>query len=472
MATRVELAPFPRQRARASIHRVPPLPPVYTPRDRLLFVVALVTFGIAVFYMSAGLLIRAYPAVFPGETLPIVGDVLKPLGQAAPQPPGAESVFNKRVNLLILGLDRRPFEPFEGPYRTDTIMVATIDPVSKDASLLSFPRDLLVTLDTPQWEAQLRINQSYNEGYLQGGSVEAAAKQVQHDLEHNFGIQTDHWVVMDFLGVEDLVDAVGGIDVDIPEELAVYDFWYNNGGEIPSHYVSYYPGPQHLDGYNAVAFGRYRDGSGGDLGRVKRQQLVVQAALDKVFSLNLLTNPIELYNAYNDVVRHDVSLGEMPGLARLLAGSRGNVQTYSLGDPVDGNETVWGHTTPSGAAVLLYDSENVAYWLNKTFPKAAYSGAAVEVQNGYGEDGRQLVEAFGRYLRFGKGLPTVYLGPPQDLRPSTSIVLLRENRREVAEDIAEWLGMPTGAITTRAPVDDSSPDVIVVIGQDFVLPDR
>lgn len=469
MATRAEVSPFPRQRARASSSRMPP--PIYTGRDRLLFVLALLTFSVALFYMSAGLLIRAYPAVFPGETVPIIGNVLKPLGPVAPRPPGADSIFNKRVNLLILGLDKRPYEPFAGPYRTDTIMVATIDPVSKDASLLSFPRDLLVTVDTPQWQADLRINQSYVEGFQQGGSIEAAAKQVQHDLEYNFGIQTDHWLVMDFVGVEDLINAVGGVDVVIDDELYVPDWWYNDEGERPSHWISFYPGEYHLSGYEAVAFGRYRNDS--DLKRVKRQQLVVQAAIDKVFSLNLLNNPIELYSAYKDLVKHDVALGEMPGLARLLAGSRGNIQTYSLGDKVDGNDTVWGYEVPStGALVLLYDADNVAYWLNKAFPKAAYSGAAVEVQNGFGDDGRARIEALGRYLRFAKGLPTVYLGPPQEIQAATSIVLLREGRREVAEDIAEWLGIPASAITTRTPPDDSAPDVIVTIGQDFILPDR
>jgi LCP family protein required for cell wall assembly len=350
-------------------------------------------------------------------------------------------------------------------------MVATIDPITKQASLLGFPRDLLITHDLPDGQFDSRINASYQLGFERGGTIEAGAKQVQHDLEYNFGIQTDHWMVMDFLGVEELIDAVGGIEIDIPEELAFYDWWYSDEGNRPPHWLSVFPGEQHMDGYTAVAFGRYRNGPDGDLGRVKRQQVVVEAAMSRVFSLNLLNDPIGLYNAYKDVVKHDVSLGEMPGLGRLLAGSRGSIETYSIGDPVDGNPTVWGATI-NEAAVLLYDAENVAYWLNKAFPKAAYSGAAVEVQNGYGEDGRSRIEALGRYLRFAKGLPTVYLGPPQEVQARTSIVLLRENRREVAEDIVEWLGIPAGAITTLAPADDSSPDVIVVIGQDFVLPDR
>jgi LCP family protein required for cell wall assembly len=351
-------------------------------------------------------------------------------------------------------------------------MVATIDPISKQASVLGFPRDLLITHDLPDGQFDSRINASYQLGFERGGTIEAGARQVQRDLAYNFGIETNHWMVMDFLGVEELIDAVGGIDIDVPEELAFDDWWYSDEGNRPPHWLSVFPGEQHMSGYTAVAFGRYRNGPDGDLGRIKRQQVVVEAALSRVFSLNLLNDPVGLYNAYKDVVKHDVSLGEMPGLARLMAGSRGDIETYSIGDPVDGNDTVWGYTTAGGAAVLLYDADNVTYWLNKAFPKASYSGAAVEVQNGFGEDGRARIEALGRYLRFAKGLPTVYLGPPQGVQARTTITLLREDRREVAEDIAEWLGIPAGSITTRAPADASSPDVIVVIGQDFVLPDR
>lgn len=465
MATRAQAAPLPRTRTKA------PAIPRYGLRDRLLFVVALLTFAISVFYISGGLLTRAYPALFPGENAPFFSQVLPALpGAAKVDAPNESSVFNKRVNLLILGLDKRPGEPFEGAYRADTIMVATIDPVSKQASLLSFPRDLLVTLDLPDRQWNTRINTSYEEGFEDGGTVEAGARQTAHDLQYNFGIEIDHWMVMDFEGVEELVDSVGGIDIAIPEELAVYDWWYSDEGGRPAHYVSYFPGEQHMDGYNAVAFGRYRDGPDGDLGRVKRQQLVVEAAMEKVFSLSLLNDPLGLYNAYKNTVKHDVSSGEMPGLARLLLASRGSLETYSVADPVDGVDTVYDATTPTGAAVLGYDRDNVAYWLNKAFPKTAYSGAVVEVQDGFGVNGRQRSEALGRYLRFAKGVPVVYLGPERATQPATTITVFNASRMELARDIAGWLGVSEASIRVEQPADDSAPDVLVVVGQDFVLP--
>ena len=71
---------------------------------------------------------------------------------------------------------------------------------------------------------------------------------------------------MDFLGVEELIDAVGGIDIDVPEELAFDDWWYSDEGNRPPHWLSVFPGEQHMSGYTAVAFGRYRNGPDGDLG--------------------------------------------------------------------------------------------------------------------------------------------------------------------------------------------------------------
>ncbi|MEZ4493701.1 MAG: LCP family protein [Dehalococcoidia bacterium] len=467
MATIAQAATFPRTRFKARAI------PRYTIRDRLLFVVALLTFGVAVFYMAGGLLIRAYPALFPGETVPFIGKVLSPLpGPVGVNQPGASSVFNKRVNLLILGLDKRPGDRFEDAYRTDTIMVATIDPVSKEASLLSFPRDLYITYDLPDGQWSGRINQSYLEGFQREGTIAAGAKQLAHDLEFNFGITIDHWMVMDFLGVEGIIDSIGGIDIDIPEELAVYNWWYSDEGGRPPEYVTFYPGEQHLIGYYAVAFGRSRESSQGDLDRVKRQQLVVEAALTKVFSLSLLNDPIGLYNAYKDTVKHDVAAGEMPGLARLLQASRGNLQTYSIADPVDGNPTVYGFETAGGAAVLGWDPENVTYWLNKAFPKTSYSGAAVEIQDGFGEPMEDRDEALGRYLRFAKGVPVVYIGPERTTQATTTITLFREGRRELAVDIAGWMGIPTAAIITKNPPDESYPDVLIAIGQDFILPDK
>src|SRR5690606_1041975 len=98
-------------------------------------------------------------------------------------------------------------EPIVGPHRTDAIMVATIDPVTKIANLLSFPRDLYIEQTRPDGSVarEARINESWVVGFERGGSLDASAEQLVRDIKHNFDIEIDNWVMLDFFGVEALV---------------------------------------------------------------------------------------------------------------------------------------------------------------------------------------------------------------------------------------------------------------------------
>lgn len=439
-----------------------------TPSQRFLFVVALGVLTLSSLYAALGLLTRAYPAVFPGSTAPlarVVGSLPGPVGIDAPS---SQSVFNRRINLLVIGIDRRPGHALLDAYRTDAIMVATIDPVTKRAALLSFPRDMWVKIQLPDGRiVEDRINTSYLRGLEYGGTFEAGAKQLAHDLELNFGVSVDHWVLLDFEGAEALIDALGGIEVDIPPELAVPPWLYSKD-DIHYIEVAFPPGRNVLDGYHAVAFGRYRNDT--DLNRVKRQELVLQAALRKAFATGLLDKALDLYNAYKGMVVTDIPASKVPGYALLLKQTGGDIATYSLGDPVDGVPTLTPYTTEAGAAVLIPNPDNVRYWLSVVFPKTSYVGAHVEIQNGYGPGGETRVEALGRYLRYVKGLPEVYLGPPSPTQPSTTVTLYSPEKRELAEDIAEWLNLPATSIRTVQRTDPTLPDVVITIGQDFSLP--
>ncbi|MCC7363394.1 MAG: LCP family protein [Dehalococcoidia bacterium] len=435
--------------------------------QRLLFSLALITFGFAAFYTASLTLTRIWPALFPGQTLPFVNKVLPDLpATIGIQNPGAGSVFNKRINILIIGVDRRPIEgEYDG--RTDTIMVATVDPVSKESAVLSFPRDLWIDINGPNGTYPERINTSYVAGRMAGGTVEAGAEQLIADMNANFGLEIDHWVVMNFQGVEHLIDAVGGITLDIPYELTVPDWWYSND-DVNAQYVAYGEGVQELDGYNAVAFGRYRNDS--DFNRIKRQQLVLRAAVAKVFSKALLNNPTELYNAYRGAVETDIGLGDMVRYAPLLQQTNGRMKTYSVADPVNDVPTVEGWTSPGGAAVLLWDPENVKYWISQAFLPAKYAGVSVEVQDGYGIDGEARAVGLGRYLKYVKALPVVELGPTIQPQPSTTITLYNPETRLAAEDIAKWLDIPAAAIRVEKKTTETQPDIVVAIGRDFRIP--
>lgn len=444
--------------------------------QRALYAFAVLTVFLASSYAAVALLARVTPALFPGRSLKNVG-VIQVVDLVAPVPEASESgSFRDPITVLILGSDHRDWQGDEKafPPLTDTIMVARLDPVTKRTTFLSIPRDLAIQVTEKDGNKyRTRINESYQIGLREGGDYSDGVEQVKRDLKNNFGIEIDHYVILDMKGVEKLVDAVGGITIDIPEELEVPPWWYSNDDKNHVR-VSFPAGRTTLDGYHAVAFGRYRE-TDSDLYRIKRQQLVLKAAIQRAFSSGVLgRNPADLWSAYRGLVKTDISYSEAPGLGDLFKKTSGNAATYSLGDPVDGVPTLEEGYLPSGAAVLFWEPENVQYWLLQAFPVSRYGDAVVEIQNAYGDPnlGESRVAALGRYLKYSKGLPTVYYGDDQPASAKTTVVVTRDTQRKAAEEIAKWLNL-TGDRVVYEPVpnDDTwTPDIMVVVGKDFVIP--
>ena len=172
------------------------------------------------------------------------------------------NITQERTNILLLGIDKRAQEL--GASRTDTMIVATVDPETKTAAMLSIPRDLWVSI--PSY-SEGRINTAHFLGDRDdypGGGPALAKKTVQYAL----GIPIHYYVRINFEGFEKLVDAIGGISIDVKE--AIHDEEYPDGNygymtvDIPA-------GPQHMDGKTALQYARVRHG-GSDFLRAKRQQ--------------------------------------------------------------------------------------------------------------------------------------------------------------------------------------------------------
>lgn len=453
-----------------------------TRRERTLFATSLVVFGLCSFWSCIILFARVYPALFPGRNLATdisavgaISQVTKTLplpGVVQVPETNPTSVFNRRINVLVLGVDRRPDEQELDQYRTDTIMVATVDPLTKQASVLSIPRDAYITINHPGgYTYEDRINASYGVGFEQGHSFDAGAKQLEKDIKANFGIDIDYWVLMDFKGVEQLINVLGGIDIEIPPELAVDDWWYSDD-DYTAQWVSFPPGKQHLDGYHAVAFGRNRESENGDLDRVLRQQLVLQTAVNKAFSQKLLDDPVGLWNAYGNIVKSDIPTNRILPLGLLAKQTAGNLATYSLGAEVDGVDTVTNYRTPQGADVLKLNHDNVSKVLAAMFTKATYANSRVEIQDAIGGlEGEDKAAQLGRFLRFTKQLPTVYESGAVTLRPDTTITLYDQRWSGLAEELAGWLGIPVANIHAGTkPAGSNLPDIVVTIGKNYRAP--
>src|SRR4030042_5401541 len=206
------------------------------------------------------------------------------------------------VTVLVMGLDYRDWEAGEGPPRTDTMILLTIDPLTKTAGWLNILRDLWVRL--PGFEYG-RINTAYplGEAYEVPGGGPALAKQT---IESLLGVPIDYYAIIDFYAFEQFIDELGGINVSVPEEIAVDPI--GKGNTVILETKDYL-----LDGPTALAYARARHTDGGDFDRAMRQQQVILAIRDRAVELGpaqLLARAPALYNELSKGIHTNLSLDD------------------------------------------------------------------------------------------------------------------------------------------------------------------
>lgn len=325
---------------------------------------ALLVAAIGSCWLALALFAQVLPALFPGQSLPLPEPL--PIQPPLISPPAEESVFNQPIVVLMAAVDARPGKSAGlAAVNTDTIMLARMDPIARDIRVLSVPRDLFMDVTYQDGSTgSERINSSFAQVAGKRGAS-AGMANLSHDLERDLDVSIDYWVMVDFRGAERLIDALGGIDVNIPQDLAMENWWYSDD-DATGQMVNFPPGPQHLDGYHAVAFARLR-APDDDLHRIKRQQLVLEAAMQQAFAGGAMNDPLALWNAYGSAFKTNVPKAKMPGYALLAKQTHGALETYSLADPVNGSLAVQDETLPSGAEVLVAVPEALRYWVNVVF---------------------------------------------------------------------------------------------------------
>lgn len=213
------------------------------------------------------------------------------------------------ITVLLLGGDQRPGDTY--PARTDSIIVAHIDPTRQRVALLSLPRDLIVEIPGYAWD---RINAAHVYGELYGSSGVDVARSTVSKL---LGIPIDYVVTVNFQGFIGAVDALGGVTIDVEREL--YDPHYPtmDYGYMVAHFL---PGEQHMDGSAALIYSRMRH-MDSDFERMRRQQAVVRAMLSQVREHHppgQLQQVANLSTALRAYVQTDIPARRMVGLAWAL----------------------------------------------------------------------------------------------------------------------------------------------------------
>lgn len=305
--------------------------------------------------------------IVAGYSLWVIGDISRKLashsgiGEAKkvleePKEPG------QPVTFLIIGSDTRG----KDNGRADTIIVAKLYPQKERVILISIPRDYRVEI--PGF-GKRKINSAYALG---------GAKLMIETVANYLDIEINHYAVIDFKGFKKIVDALGGVTVNVEKRL--YERGHSN--------VNLYPGVQRLNGNQALAFVRFRHDREGDFGRIRRQQEFIKALFEEFLTPAAVPKYPRIANIVAENLETDMSINELVGYARLYARFKNkDIQTIMLpGETKNIN----------GVSFVIPDEEKVRIIMDtikkyERLPKASElmdpSNITVRVLNGSGAKG-------------------------------------------------------------------------------------
>lgn len=280
-----------------------------------------------------------------------------------------------RINILLLGIGGADHP---GPYLTDTIILASIKPSTKQVALLSIPRDLSAPING---RGYAKINSAYAIGKNTGDAY--AGELAKQTVSSVTGQDIHYYGLLDFSGFAKIIDALGGVDIEVEKDF--YDPLFPTT-DFKTQTVTFSKGLNHFDGHEALTYARSRHGNnneGSDFARAKRQQQVILAIRNQALSLGLFLQPAKidkLLNILNKSVKTDLEIWEIVKLYQLVKSvdSSNIAATVIEEEPLGPLKSIVGQ----GGAFLLVDTEpnyaNVKKIANNLF---AGSSAHQSVKN-------------------------------------------------------------------------------------------
>ncbi len=257
---------------------------------------------------------------------------------AAPEEP-TPLVLQQSFTVLVMGVDSRD-EGINGSIRSDTLILMRIDPQSTNASMLSIPRDTLVTIPGKACGGQHKINAAYACGFRHpeqyGKDVvpsDAGAALAAETVEAFLDVKVDYTAQIDFAGFVDVIDTIGGIMVNVPKDIIDPTYPTANYGTMRLHIKK---GLQHMDGEKALKYARTRHADS-DFGRIQRQQQVIMDMLRQYKNQHLwrqISSAPALLDIFGNSVQTTLPLTDSTVVSGLAAMAQqlqnDNVQRLSL----------------------------------------------------------------------------------------------------------------------------------------------
>ncbi len=361
--------------------------------------------------------------------------------------PTAEVRPGEPVNVLFLGVDAsRDLGLPVDRRRTDTVMVASFDPESRRVGILSIPRDTRVFIEGHGYEKVAHA-------HAYGGPA-LAMKAVGEFLD----LPIHYYVRTDFEGFKNIIDILGGVEIDIEEPMHYED-------KAADLYIHFEPGHYMLDGEQALLYVRYRGYRNGDIGRVEHQQKFLQALMDEVFQASTILKLPAIAGQLARYVDTNMSAGEMVRYARLgMSVSRENIAMAMV---------------PGEAKWIKEDTGYVSYWipdesaLRRLVDEVLWgidfernASIRVEVLNGSDTPGlaSKMADALMR-----QGYNVVNIGTVTGEGYATTQVINRNGEEDKAKRVAQSVARLLGDATEvyDEVVEGSSVDVTVIVGNDY-----
>lgn len=215
------------------------------------------------------------------------------------------SFMNNRVNILVMGIDRSVERVESNSFRSDTIILVTVNFKTGDVDMITFPRDSYVKLYDKDGLLidELDPFNKINEAFSRGGMMKHGGYQSEMNTVSRLigGIPVSYYVSFDMNAVKEIVDAMGGVDYEVDIDV------YMNGREL-------HPGLQHLDGQAVLDYCRQRKGSS-DTARADRQQRMLMAIFEQMKSTGQIANIPKIYKAVSDCIDTDLSFEQICSLS-------------------------------------------------------------------------------------------------------------------------------------------------------------
>jgi polyisoprenyl-teichoic acid--peptidoglycan teichoic acid transferase len=363
-----------------------------------------------------------------------------------PRPAMALQIPDHYINIVLLGSDRRPGS---GAWRTDSMIIVSVDPQANVVRLLSIPRDLWVYIPGHGYN---RVNTADLWGELDktGGGPE----RVKRTIHHNLGIPIHYYVRVDFAGFISIIDAVGGIDVDV---------------ECPLPDISLSAGMHHMSGRDALRYARSRK-STNDFDRGRRQRKVLMALWDQSLTLDIIPRLPELWRAMSTTFQTDMTLDQVINMAYLGV----QLKPQRILSRAIGPSQVRSWVTPEGAAVLLPREVEIRTMLQNFYAPLDTSHlddsskVRVRVVNG---SQRKQAEALAASALSWEGYKVVSRGEADRRDHGQTVIQVYNGDLTVAANIARTLGTPTTAVQDMSGAEQPDPskpvDIVVILGANY-----